>query len=311
MREKSVMDLIIILSLLISIVVGLILYSIFVPRRSQVFSPNNDEVARNNIILRMANVVGSEIYSALPEQNRPSSKSTLDRTRMLLVRSGNPWLLNPQEFLFMRWVCAFFGLIIGSLFSSLLLLIDFIPIPFIAHVAVAILFGIVGFFFPYLHHNDRAKERDLAFKKELPEALDLILISVSSQKILRDAIRESVENMRPGVLRNEFVNVLRSVDSGRSMNEALDDFADRSPNEGVITFVNALKEATTMNVDITELMQSRAQSSRDELFSLVKIKAAALPTKINVVLMPAMLIAFMLTIASPVVFQLLSSLENF
>lgn len=300
------MDIQVLLAIIIGLIVGVIAYTILVPKRKGTFNPDNDEVTKNNIILRMATVIGSEIYSALPEENRPKSQDALERTRMLLVRSGNPWQLQPEEFIFIRWVTGLFGLIAGIAVYFILDLLG-VGVPWWALIIGTSVFG---FFAPTIIHTEKANERDLIFKQQLPEALDLIIISSSSGAILSDAIRESVGNMRPGLLRNEFVNVLRSVDSGRTMREALDDFADRSPNEGVITFVKSLQEGLEMNVDPTEIMKARADSSREELFSLIKEKAAALPVTINTILIPTLLGSLLIVLLSPFLIQFVTSFGN-
>ena len=288
------------LSTLVAVLLGVLtsvsLYALLIPKKSGQFAPDNKEETQGNPLLRVATVLGKEIYTALPETaQKGGSDKSIARSRDLLIKSGNPWGLNPEEFAYMRWIMALFGLIAGCAAYAVMRVAG-VVIPWYVIVPLTAIFG---FFIPLIVHKEKAAKRDLDFKRHLPEALDLMVISLSAGKTLNQAMRDSVDNITPGILRDEFVQIVRSLDSGKSMHDSLDEFADRAPSDGVITFVRAVQEANDLNVQMKETLIARAEASREELFSLIHKRTAALPVKIGAVLTPTLLASLLIVVMAP------------
>jgi tight adherence protein C len=287
---------------LLAIIAGLFAYAVFVPRSSEKFSLTVDENSDNTKLLNLLSRLGGELYSTLPE-NSIKKKKDYPRIEDLLVRSGNPWNLNAEEFFFIRFVTAFMGFIIG--WAVYLFLSVTVALPLILVVGGS---TILGFMIPKLKYQDQAKKRDLDFKRQLPEALDLIIISLSGGNTFTQALREALPNMQDGVLKKELATILSNIDTGRTLSESLTKFGERAPNESIKTFVTAVKEATDLNVPLVEVLQSRAEASRQEFFALIHAKTAQLSSKMMGILTPTLIPALLIIVLTPALASLLNTL---
>jgi len=295
------------LAVLTGLIVFVLGYTLFIPRRRDKFLPDNEQETSGNGALRALTILSSEIYDALPSGNRQKTKNqrNLIRIEDLLVRSGNPWGLTASEFVFMRWVTGLIGTIAGAAIWFATYVFG-VWAPWYVVVALG---AFVGWLYPNILHKEKAADRDLDFKRNLPEALDLIIISVSAGRTLNQAIRDTVPHLKESHLRSELAAVVRAVDSGRTMRDALDDFAARAPSTGVVTFVKSLQEANDLNVSLQGTLKARSDESRNELFALIRERTAALPVKMTAVLTPTISFALMIILLAPFVTSLMQILQ--
>jgi len=295
------------LAVLSGLLIFVLAYSIFMPKRSGRFKPNNEEEASGNTALRALTVLSSEIYDALPSGNGVKTKTqrNLISIQDLLVRSGNPWGLKAEEFVFIRYITALIGAVAGVVIWFATFVFG-VWAPWYVIVGIA---AVVGFLYPTINYKEKASERDLDFKRNLPEALDLIIISVSAGRTFNQALRDTVPHLKESHLKEELSSVIRSVDSGRTMKEALDDFADRAPSTSIVTFTRSLQEAAELNVSMESTLRSRSDESRAELFSMIRERTAALPIKMTAVLTPTLSFALMIILLAPFVTSLMAILQ--
>ena len=296
------------LAILSGLLIFVLAYAVFVPKRTGRFAPDNEDETSGNAALRALTVLSSEIYSALPSGTRSAqtkNQRNLIQIDDLLVRSGNPWGLKAEEYVFIRYITGLIGAVAGAAIWFTVYSFS-IVLPWYALVAG---FALVGFLYPGINHREKAAERDLDFKRNLPEALDLIIISVSAGRTFNQALREAIPHLQDSYLKTELSTVVRSVDSGRPMKEALDSFAARAPSTSIVTFTRSLQEATELNVSLEGTLRSRSDESRAELFSMIRERTAALPVKMTAVLTPTLSFALMIILLAPFVTSLMAILQ--
>lgn len=295
------------LAVLSGLLIFVLAYGIFVPKRSGKFNPNNEKEASGNTALRALTILSSEIYDALPSGsgNKTKGQRNLIRIQELLVRSGNPWGLKPEEFVFIRYITALIGAVAGAAIWFATYAFG-VWAPWYVLIAGA---ALIGFFYPDINHREKAAERDLDFKRNLPEALDLIIIGVSAGATFNKALRETIPHLKDSYLKEELSAVVRAVDSGRTMKDALDDFAARAPSTSIETFTRSLQEATELNVALEGTLRSRSDESRAELFSMIRERTAALPVKMTAVLTPTLSFALMIILLAPFITSLMEILQ--
>ena len=161
---------------------------------------------------------------------------------------------------------------------------------------------------PFIKHTGLAKSRDIEFRRQLPEALDLITISLSGGLTFAQAVREVIPTMKPGILKGEFINMVKIMDAGGTLREALDEFAARAPNDGILTFVRSVQSATEVNASLSEILESRAKASRQEFFALVHEKTAQLESMMWTRLAPTLLPAVLIISVAPSVVAMVEAL---
>lgn len=294
------LDNVYVIATLSAIIVGLFLYSVLVPRSVETFNPNIKD-GENTKMIKLMSKLGTELYATLPAGKREKKPNA--RVESLIARAGDPWGLKPDEFVFFQFITAIFGILIGLVFYFLTSFVLDIPFYFFL-----IGFGLLGFIYPRSFYRETAKRRDLDFKRQLPEALDLIIVSLSGGTTFVNATRESMPQMQEGVLKEEFKSILNSVDTGRTLNDSLQSFQDRAPNESIRTFVSAVREANELNVPMVEVLQSRSDASRQEFFSLLHNKTAQLPSKMMMALVPTLVPALMIILLVPSIALMMSML---
>jgi tight adherence protein C len=290
----------------LTLAVFLVFYIVLIPRNGSQYTQGDYEDSKG--IVKLANTIGNEVYSILPSSSRPKSRKVgrdrLSRVEVLFQRSANPWKLKPHDFTFFKVVFAFLGAILGTVAGfGVGYVLDFVP-WFVVTLGGAFL----GWIYPTTTYTSAAKARDLEFKRQLPEALDLIIISLTGGATFITAIRQSLENMQPGILRDEFREIVKTVDSGATLSQALDNFATRAPNDSITTFVKAVQEATELNVPINEVLKSRADASRKDFFALIHAKTATLSSRMMMALTPTLIPAILICVLAPAAFTLLNSL---
>lgn len=289
---------------LASLLAMLIMYTLFVPKNSQSTSNTNEESA--NPLLKAISVIGNDLYKSLPAgfvKSTQGEKKQFPRIESLIVRSGNPWNLKAQEFVTTQYVAA----VLGFLASWVIFFAvnTAVSVPWWIIVPLTTIFA---FMIPKIKYKEQAKSRDLEFKRQLPEALDLLIISLSSGRTFSHALREIIPNMQDSVLKEEFRNIVKNLDSGYTLKESLDDFATRAPNEGIETFVRSVQSATEVNAPLVETLESRAEASRQEFFDIIHQKTAQLESKIFLILTPLIMPAVMLIAIAPSVSSMLETL---
>lgn len=295
----------IVISGLLALAAALLIYALFMPRNADPYAPDNEDKYEDNVVLKLTTKISSEFYATLPANSISSKGKKRENPRLesLIIRSGNPWGLKAQEFLFFQFTCGVLGFGIG--WMAWILLNAMTGLHWAIVVSACTLFG---FFLPKIKYNDQAKKRDLEFKRHLPEALDLLIISLSSGQTFPQAVRESVPNMPDGILKDEFREMVKSIDAGRTTHAALEDFASRSPNESISTFVKAIQEATELDVPLIETLESRAHASRQEFFSILHNKTAMLPDKMSAVITPTLFGALLIILLTPPIMSMIESL---
>lgn len=295
------------LAVLCGLLIFVLAYGILMPKRAGKFKPDNEEETSGNTALRALTILSSEIYDALPsgDRQKTNTQRNLIRIEELLVKSGNPWGLKAEEFVFIRYITGLIGAVAGAAIWFATYVFG-VWAPWYVIIAGA---AAIGFFYPYITYKERANERDLDFKRNLPEALDLIIISVAAGRTFNQALRDTIDHLKDSYLKEELAAVIRSVDSGRTMKESLNDFADRAPSTSIVTFTRSLQEAIENNSSLDATLRSRSDESRAELFSMIRERTAALPVKMSAVLTPTLSFALMIILLAPFVTSLMNILQ--
>ena len=281
------------------------MYYFLVPK-NEINISNNSAEESSNTLLKAINVIGNDLYKSLPAgflKEQRGVKKKYPREESLITRSGNPWNLTAQEFVTMRYVAGFLGFLAS--WVVFFAVNTAIAIPWWVIVPLTTIFAAL---IPQIKYTEQAKNRDLEFKRQLPEALDLLIISLSSGRTFSHALREVIPNMQDSVLKEEFRNIVKNLDSGYTLKESLDDFATRAPNEGIETFVRSVQSATEVNAPLVETLESRAEASRQEFFDIIHQKTAQLESKIFLILTPLIMPAVMLIAIAPSISSMLQTL---
>jgi tight adherence protein C len=113
---------------------------------------------------------------------------------------------------------------------------------------------------------------------QLPDALDLLTISVEAGLGFDAALAKVVEKME-GPLVDEFRTALAEVRMGRARRDALRDVAIRADAQPVTNFIGAIVQAEQLGVPIAKVLQIQSNQLRIERRQRAEEAAAKAPVK--------------------------------
>jgi tight adherence protein C len=147
---------------------------------------------------------------------------------------------------------------------------------------VALLFFVggagIGYIAPEFWLGRKIKARSFGMILQLPDALDLLTISVEAGLGFDAALAKVVEKME-GPLVDEFRQALAEVRMGRPRREALRDVANRADAQPVSNFIGAIVQAEQLGVPIAKVLQIQSNQLRIERRQRAEEAAAKAPVK--------------------------------
>jgi tight adherence protein C len=143
---------------------------------------------------------------------------------------------------------------------------------------LALLFGLMGALAPGLYLNSRVKGRQVAVSAELPDALDLLSVSVEAGLGFDGAVQKLTEHM-DGPLIEEFELALGGIRIGEGRSEALKKMAERSSSQEMASFVRAIIQADQLGISLGRILKVQAGDTRMKRQLLAEEKAMKAPIK--------------------------------
>jgi tight adherence protein C len=145
-----------------------------------------------------------------------------------------------------------------------------------------IVFGLsmfLGVFGPVGRLNGRISDRRSAMERQLPDVIDLLVISVEAGLGFDAALGRVVANV-PGELSKEFSRTLQETRVGVSRVDALRSLADRTDVDDLNSFVMALIQADQFGVSIARVLRVQAEEMRIRRRQRAQEKAMKAPVKL-------------------------------
>ncbi len=204
-----------------------------------------------------------------------------DRSRRIVLRklmaAGLEFSLSPAQYQAGRLVC---GMVTAGVFALVCSLFDqsgSITAGFYGQVAG--LGVVLGWLYPALWLRDRIAVRKTELLKSLPFFLDMITLCVEAGLNLQGAMSQAVAKGPKGVLRSEFLRVLRDVRAGKQRAEALRAMSSRLREPAVTSFAQAVIQAEAMGMSLAPVLRAQADHRRSERFLRAEKKAMEAPVK--------------------------------
>ena len=181
---------------------------------------------------------------------RLNPKASVEAISRKLLAAGLERRISPTGFLALKGVGVLvgvlFGLLVGSGGKALLL---------------ALAFGFVGYKAPDFVVMSKARRRKTALRRALPDALDLLAVSVEAGLGFDGAIMKLMDHME-GPLAEEFALTLGEMRIGRSRHEALKNLADRTDLPEMSAFTRAIIQADQLGISLGRILRVQASDTR-------------------------------------------------
>lgn len=238
---------------------------------------------------------------ALAIGRRLSGADSADRIRRKLDRAGNPAGWTVDRVVSGKVLCAGAGLLVGLLVAFL------IGVSFITGLLVVGGALVLGFFAPDFYLYQRTYDRSERIQRELPDAIDLMTISVESGLGFDAAVQQVARNTT-GPLADEFARVLREMQLGHSRSEALRGLGERTDVEDVKSFVSAMVQADGFGIPIGQVLRVQSSEMRVKRRQRAEMKAQQVPVKITVPLIFFILPALFVAVMGPAVITMMDNM---
>jgi len=176
-------------------------------------------------------------------------------------------------------------------------------------VQLALLFGVagagLGYMLPEFWLGGKAKKRSFAMVLQLPDALDLLTISVEAGLGFDAALAKVVEKME-GPLVNEFRQALAEIRMGRTRRDALRDVVTRADAQPIANFIGAIIQAEQLGVPIAKVLQIQSQQLRIERRQRAEELAAKAPVKMLFPMVGCIFPTIFIVILGPAIITVIS-----
>jgi tight adherence protein C len=137
----------------------------------------------------------------------------------------------------------------------------------------------LGWMLPQFVLKSRARRRLNRVEIEMPELIDLLVVTVEAGLGLSAALQRSAPRMK-GPLGQELKLTLREYELGLTIEEALRNFTDRCDAPATRALIRSVKQGQTMGIPIGKIMRGLADDLRKRRLQLVQERAQKAPLKI-------------------------------
>ncbi len=167
----------------------------------------------------------------------------------------------------------------------------------------------MGAAIPFAVLNSKIRQRQKAIRKQLPEFLDMLCVSVQAGLSFDGAISKMIKRMK-GPLIDEFQRMQHDVSLGMTHQYALTNLAKRCDLEEVYLFTTSIIQAEKLGTSMTRTLKVQADNMRDRHRQRVKTEAMKAPVKI---LFPMVIFIFpsmFVVLLFPAIYTLIQNLGN-
>jgi tight adherence protein C len=223
-----------------------------------------------------------------------SKEAVMARFETQLELAGNPAGITPGGLIALQLLAVFAGGGLGYLLGNFVLAVDTGPL-----ILFVVATSVLGFYIPRLWLRRTIAARRLEIVEAMPNALDLLTLSVEAG-LAFDAALVRVSEKYQNALAEEFGLVIAEMKLGRTRKDALTAMSDRLNIEDVTAFVTAIVQSTelgtnlgnTLRIQSTDMRRRRRQRAEEKgnqapLKMLLPMVGCIFPSLFVVLLGPA------------------------
>jgi tight adherence protein C len=234
---------------------------------------------------------------------RLSGSDAPERIRLKLDIAGNPVGWTVERVQAGKVIGAIAMFMISVAFSSI------VGMGLTVRLLVVIGATVVGWLGPNLYLYQKTYDRSNRMRRDLPDAIDLMTISVESGLAFDAAVQQVAKNTK-GPLADEFSRVLREMQIGKGRADALRSLADRTNVDDLKSFVTAMVQADSFGIPIAAVLRIQSSEMRVKRRQLAEEKAQKVPVKITVPLIFCILPCLFIAVMGPAVLHIMDSFSG-
>lgn len=175
------------------------------------------------------------------------------------------------------------------------------PLKMLVAVAAAAAFGYV---LPNILLYNAGQKRETQMQRALPDALDLLTISVEAGLAFDAGVMKVARNTT-GPLAQEFSRLLQEMQIGVGRADAMRAMAERSTIKDLKSFAQAMIQADQLGIPIGRVLRVQSSEMRIKRRQRAEEKAQQVPVKIMIPLVLFIMPCLLIVIIGPAVIQVL------
>ena len=237
--------------------------------------------------------------------SRVASASFTQQTEKRLALAGNPGDLRVADWLGIKAVGAIVGAI---LFFALFVVPGLVSVPVPVGLAMILVGVLFGYTVPEFWLGGRVRARQKLILLQIPDALDLLTISVRAGLGFDGALGKVVEKLK-GPLTDEFRRALAEIRVGKARRDALRDIVPRTEVQALSNFIGAVIQAEQLGVSISKVLQVQSEQLRIERRQRAEEMAAKAPIKMLLPLVGCIFPSLFIVILGPAIILIMINLK--
>ncbi len=233
--------------------------------------------------------------------------TNLSAVRLRLIRAGYPNASAVPMYLGLRLIVP------AALVFGVLILLPLLGQSALATTFMAAYFGIMGYVLPSLLVGRKVKLRQKEMQKALPDALDMLVVSVEAGLGLNQAlvrVSEEIDRISP-VLSEQLALVNLEIRAGTSREEALRNLAERTGLQDITSLVGMLIQTDRFGTSVAQALRVHAEVMRTKRRQRAEEAAAKTTIKLIFPLVFCIFPAMFVVILGPALIQIYQALKSF
>ena len=167
----------------------------------------------------------------------------------------------------------------GAIMCALLIAQPAINVP--AKIVLCLAAALIAWALPVMVLRIKADKRSEQLEKELPEALELLSMSVKAGYTLNHGIR-LVGSTGTGSIAKEFALTSSDINLlGMELDQALSRMAQRCGTPSITAFCSAMAQADKQGTSVVRILAAQAKMARDDQYTKTMEKINKLTTKMT------------------------------
>lgn len=175
-------------------------------------------------------------------------------------------------------------------------------------VATALI-GLFGYVLPNVLLFNAGQKREKFMRNALPDAMDLLTISVEAGLGFDAAVSRVAKNGE-GPLNQEFARLLQEMQLGVGRVDSMRAMADRTSLPDLKSFCSAMVQADSLGIPIARVLRIQSQEMRTKRRQRAEEKAQQVPVRIMIPLVLFILPCLFIVIMGPAGIQMAETFSN-
>ena len=264
----------------------MILYAIFLLLLTN--SPREKVKKRISALAENADL--EYVHEAVLSEKKKRKKENLRRSKLFSHRFEDYLASSGVSFSAGEYITMWIGFSVGPCIFGSLLKLGVLPI---------LALSIVGFAIPPVIVRRSKQKRQQLFNKQLGEALSIMSNCMKSGYSFQQAMNSIAREMQQPIS-GEFGRVVREINYGTSLEQALNNLVSRVDNKDLELLVSAVLTSTQVGANLSEILDTIGETVNDRIAIREEVRVASSQGRFSGILiglLPVVVILFLMLLS--------------